>query len=177
MHYNVSQLMREPSGSRRAYDLDEAFQLAGDQRVCHVTGRVSLMRTDKGIWASARLNSRVQDICSLCLSDCEQPVHMTVEDEFFPVVDVGTGKWSSRPVDGEDCFYIDRNHILDLTETVRQSFVLSSPMKPVCGDDCAGICLTCGVNLNEGACTCDDSPRDRRWGSLLEIVSVSDEED
>ena len=102
---------------------------------------------------------------------------MTVEDEFFPVVAVGTGKWSSRPVDGEDCFYIDRNHILDLTETVRQSFVLSSPMKPVCGDDCAGICLTCGVNLNEGACTCDDSPRDRRWGSLLEIVSVSDEED
>jgi len=43
---------------------------------------------------------------------------------------------------------------------------LDIPMKPVCRPDCAGLCQSCGTDLNEGPCDCDLSVRDPRWGAL-----------
>ena len=42
---------------------------------------------------------------------------------------------------------------------------LGIPMKPLCKDDCAGMCSDCGANLNAGACGC--GPKlDPRWAAL-----------
>ena len=31
-------------------------------------------------------------------------------------------------------------------------------LKPLCGDDCLGLCAQCGKNLNEGSCQCAPEP-------------------
>jgi uncharacterized protein len=60
---------------------------------------------------------------------------------------------------------------LDLTEVVTQYAAISLPMKPVCRRECAGICASCGEDLNESRCTCDSSPVDSRWEALLELAA------
>lgn len=41
---------------------------------------------------------------------------------------------------------------LDLSEDIRQEIILEYPLKPLCKQDCKGLCLVCGKNLNEGSC-------------------------
>ena len=33
---------------------------------------------------------------------------------------------------------------------------LGLPVKPLCRDDCAGLCARCGSDLNQGACDCEE---------------------
>ncbi len=173
MHFNVSQLMREPSGSLREYDVDETITLA-DGVETDARGKVSLLKTDSGVWVSAVLESRVVVSCSRCLTDHEQPVQISLEEEFFPRPEAPSrANTVARVPDGEQN-RIDENHILDLSQVAGDYFALGVPMQPVCREECAGLCLTCGVNLNETRCGCDNSPRDPRWSALLELAPLSE---
>jgi uncharacterized protein len=54
---------------------------------------------------------------------------------------------------------------LDLAELAAEQFELAVPLKPVCREDCKGLCPRCGANLNEGSCGCLEE-KDERWASL-----------
>jgi len=43
---------------------------------------------------------------------------------------------------------------------------LSLPMKPLCREDCAGLCPQCGQDLNEVRCSCVHERVDPRWAAL-----------
>ena len=43
---------------------------------------------------------------------------------------------------------------IDLNEEIRQETLLNLPQKILCREDCKGLCLGCGVNLNTEACQC-----------------------
>jgi uncharacterized protein len=63
-------------------------------------------------------------------------------------------------------FPIDGHHIIDMTEAVRQYILLTTPMKPLCREDCAGLCPVCGHNLNQGPCSCPPQGVDPHWAKL-----------
>jgi uncharacterized protein len=44
--------------------------------------------------------------------------------------------------------------IIDLDEDIRQEIILDYPLKPLCSQNCKGLCPKCGKNLNEGGCSC-----------------------
>jgi uncharacterized protein len=73
------------------------------------------------------------------------------------------------PSDDVNAFTIDEHHILDLSEAIRQYALVNTPMKPLCKKECAGICPTCGKNLNEGKCDCPKDNIDPRWSKLAEL--------
>jgi len=56
--------------------------------------------------------------------------------------------------------------VIELDEDVRQTILLSVPLKHVCREDCRGLCPRCGKNLNEGTCGCTDITPDSRWQGL-----------
>jgi uncharacterized protein len=70
------------------------------------------------------------------------------------------------PVEGETRQLTD---VLDLTELVRDAVLLELPLAPLCDDDCAGLCATCGVNRNETTCDCRTETRDPRWAALDDL--------
>ena len=43
---------------------------------------------------------------------------------------------------------------LDLTGVIREELVLDVPTLVLCREDCAGLCPTCGADLNAGPCAC-----------------------
>jgi len=43
---------------------------------------------------------------------------------------------------------------VDLTKMVKEQIYLSLPMKALCKEDCLGLCINCGANLNQGGCNC-----------------------
>ncbi|MBX2992700.1 MAG: DUF177 domain-containing protein [Bacteroidetes bacterium] len=62
-------------------------------------------------------------------------------------------------------------HIINIAEDVRQTVMLSVPLKVLCKETCKGLCPLCGTNLNEQACTCSDTEIDSRWEELRKLQS------
>ena len=60
-------------------------------------------------------------------------------------------------------------NILDITEIVRDTLIISQPIKNLCKADCKGLCPICGFNLNEGDCKCDRFIADPRLAILQEM--------
>ena len=170
MHINVSQLLKESSGSARSLTLDDRVPLEDSSPTVRVSGPVDLLRTDRGIWTSAALESRVQAVCGRCTTEFELSVRLRIEEEFFPRIDILSGARTDR-IDDDMGTAIDSKNVLDLTEVVTQYAAISLPMKPVCRRECAGICASCGEDLNESRCTCDSSPVDSRWEALLQLAA------
>lgn len=65
------------------------------------------------------------------------------------------------PYDGE---------YIDLTETIRETLILSEPMQVLCRSTCAGLCPACGANLNEEHCSCPTDTIDPRLAVLEELL-------
>jgi len=57
---------------------------------------------------------------------------------------------------------------LDLRPILAEQVLLDLPMKPLCADDCLGLCAQCGKNLNHEQCDCE-APVDPRLSALGEL--------
>ena len=167
MQINVSQQLKEAIGSTRSHDVDEMVNIAEQER--HIKGRVSLVRTDRGILARGTLRTDIEVACSRCLRPCPLTLTLTIEEEYYPTKDILTGAPLSLP-DQSGCFAIDKHHIIDLTEAIRQYAMLAIPMKPLCQENCTGLCPTCGHNLNLGPCDCPQQAIDPRWTGLHKLT-------
>ena len=68
-----------------------------------------------------------------------------------------------------DIFLLE-NGSVDLDEVFTTAFLLDMESKIVCDEDCAGLCITCGANLNDGSCACklDVDPRLAALQQLLD---------
>ena len=170
MQINVSQQLKEAIGSIRSYQVSEIVDIDGSSAV---QGEVRLLRTNRGILAKATLHTEVKVTCSRCLSPFNCPVTLNIEEEYFPTTDVVSGISIPLP-DEPGCFTIDEHHVLDLTEAIRQYALLAIPMKPLCCQDCAGLCPHCGHNLNQGPCDCLPQQIDPRWSELNKLALASD---
>jgi len=61
-------------------------------------------------------------------------------------------------------FYYSRN--IDLKEIVLEQLNLTLPMKPLCSEDCQGICPICGRVIKDGECSCMTNDSDPRLKKL-----------
>ena len=169
MQINVGQQLKEAVGSSRSYQISDFTE--EDQGRFPIQGQVELLRTDRGILVRGTLGTKIRAMCSRCLSPFDHPLRLRIEEEFFPVIDVISG--ISLPLgEGGGAFTIDENHILDLSEAVRQYVLLAAPMKPLCRKDCAGLCPSCGRNLNQGSCGCPAGSPDPRWSQLEKLAGT-----
>ena len=174
MQINVSQQLRSSIGTIRDYEVSEIVDVTADGNGSLVQGKVRLMRTDRGILIKGVLDTEAELTCSRCLSLFNCPLTLNIEEEYLPTIDVVSG--ASLPLPEEiGCFIIDEHHTLDLTEAIRQCALLTIPMKPLCREDCAGLCLNCGHNLNQGPCNCLPQGADPRWSELTKLASASDD--
>ena len=160
MRINVAQQLKEPIGQVRSYQISEI----NDQGL-PIEGEVQLMRTNRSILVTARLKTAVRCICSRCLEEFECPLTLDIEEEYFPTMDT-IGDLSLSLPEGAEGFVVDESHVLDLSEAIRQHTLLALPMKPICRDDCAGLCPDCGHNLNYGPCSCAGRAVSSPWARL-----------
>jgi uncharacterized protein len=72
----------------------------------------------------------------------------------------------------EDDFEISyyRDDQIDLNELLREQFYLALPMKPLCSEECKGLCPQCGINRNTATCACATEWEDPRLAALRGIV-------
>jgi uncharacterized protein len=165
--WHVASLLTEPPGSTRDYlvagvtiDLGEDLRQADP-----LEGTVHLARTNRGLVVTAELATSLQAECSRCLREIEVPIHLHLEEEALPSLDLKTGK-PLDPRDEPDALRLTDHHELELESAVRESIILAVPIAPLCEPDCPGLCVTCGERLTSGAHIHDEEEVDPRLAVL-----------
>ncbi len=54
----------------------------------------------------------------------------------------------------DDDLYVCAGDHVDLAEMLREHIILSTPMQPLCHEQCRGLCPVCGRDRNEHSCGC-----------------------
>ena len=170
---NVSQLLKSSVGTVKQILLSESlFNLTDDELVFPSSGTLQLTRTDRGIWVSGIISVFAKNECSRCLVHYNASSKLEIDDEFLPSIDVKTGaiiRYSTDElIPGTNS--IDAQHILDLSETIRQYYLANMSIAPLCRINCKGLCTECGVDLNESNCSCEQY-QDQRWAKLRELLN------
>lgn len=67
---------------------------------------------------------------------------------------------------GEAGLIYFRGEEIDLTEGIQEQVVLAFPLRPLCREDCRGLCARCGADLNLGGCRCPPPPAEGPFAAL-----------
>jgi uncharacterized protein len=157
---NAAELLRRP-GSERRLRLEPTVAELGivdTKFTLDATVLVSLRleSLSDGIVVDGELRAPWADSCRRCLAPAVGEVVCDVHELYQHVV--------TDP----DAFEIVGDQI-DLARMVRENVMLDAPVAPLCRTDCAGLCPTCGIDLNSDTCDCTVSAVDPRWEALSQL--------
>src|SRR5438094_1819409 len=117
-----------------------------------------------------RVKTTLELPCSRCLEPYTLPVDQRFDLRYQPhAQNTGEGEREIEEDDLTTAFY--ENDEIDLGQLMREQFYLALPMKPLCSDDCKGLCAMCGTNLNRETCGCKLDVADPRLAALRELRS------
>ena len=80
------------------------------------------------------------------VGECTRCLEQTKQEYIFDFAE-------SADSDCEDCYAV-KNDTVDLSKIVDDVVVINAPANFLCKEDCKGICIGCGVNLNNSECKC-----------------------
>ena len=172
--WNVAGLLGEAAGAVRDYavrgvviDGDEDFSLAAP-----IDGRVHLGRTNRGLLVDADFTTTLATQCARCLRDIGVPFAFEIHDEALPAIDIHSGRVLTISPEDEEAGVIRLNdhHELDLEGPIREAIVLALPIAPLDREDCPGLCIVCGLPLDEGNHDHPDDEIDPRLEALRGFV-------
>jgi uncharacterized protein len=110
--------------------------------------------------------------CSRCLEPFRMPVNATFDIRYHPASEMSLDEEREVEEDDLETSYY-RDDQIDLNELLREQFYLELPMKPLCTEDCKGLCVQCGTNLNTGTCDCSAGWNDPRLAPLRQLKKES----
>jgi len=125
--------------------LTESLQVAARDLALEDTGDIhfndpvkvdfNLEKVSDMVLADVKVTAKFSTICGRCLEEVQQELKEDLELNF-----------SINP----------RDEFIDLTEDIRQEMVLDMPVRVLCKQDCKGLCVHCGANLNTEKCQCEN---------------------
>ena len=98
--------------------------------------------------------------CVRCLRDVRLPVEVEVQELF-----VHDASREAGYADDDEVSMVVGD-LVDLEPVIRDDVVLDLPFRPLCAEDCAGLCPTCGARLDDDPGHHHDTVADPRWAAL-----------
>ena len=99
---------------------------------------------------------------------CLEPVNTDIEYCIDKNVDLNQESEGVEEQEEQD--YID-GYNLDVDKLIFGEVLLNMPGKTLCCEDCKGLCLKCGANLNIAECGCDRESLDPRMSVFKDILN------
>ncbi|MGH9279835.1 MAG: YceD family protein [Acidimicrobiales bacterium] len=157
---NVADLLHRP-GARRRVHLSSAVEAlkvvsATVPDRSEVDVDALLEWVNDGILATGTVSAPWVAECRRCLTPVSDRARAPFQELFEP-----------RAREGET--YPLRGDRIDLAPLAKEALLLELPLAPLCREDCAGLCPTCGADRNVAPCACAPATRDPRWAALDDL--------
>ncbi len=110
----------------------------------------------KGYLIRGKLTGETTVPCDRCMEDA----HIAINHDF----DLFEQFSDTDEEEAEPSFLRKRGKTIELNlgEMIWEQYVLAQPSKPLCKDDCKGLCPQCGANRNVETCDCESTDGDPR---------------
>jgi uncharacterized protein len=149
-------------------DIEEKF---GDEEVplvSPVKARLELTKAYSEIIVAGNVSAELELECSRCLKKYRRIMNEPVNVVYHPLAEIGTDKHELKDDEMDMGFY--QGEELDLQELIREQVMLNIQMKPLCDENCKGICSQCGTDLNTDTCSCEAKKVDSRLEILKKLL-------
>jgi uncharacterized protein len=160
---DTRELGRRPGSMRRVQRTIPApeglgFEFIGVPAGADLTLDLRLEAVMEGVLVSGPVTALARGECGRCLDPVTIPVAVEL-------VELYTYPGHEVPGDDEDVGQLVGDFI-DLEPRLRDAVVLGLPLKPVCSEDCPGLCATCGARLADEPPGHTHEQIDPRWSAL-----------
>ena len=131
-------------------------------------GHLFLQRTSQGIEVRGSIKAAIALPCARCLKECIVPIIAEFK-EYLILQRYEPDEQEKELVhDDLDVSFLPEEGI-ELRDIVEEQIWLNIPMKPLCHDNCKGLCTLCGADLNSGECGCERHISDPRFAALKDF--------
>jgi len=113
-------------------------------------------KQDDSVRITGPVKSTVTLTCSRCLEEftCSFDTHLDIE--LAPKGLLPHSTEVELRADDLDIYYYEGDEI-DLDPLIYDEVLLNLPIRPLCREDCGGLCPTCGKNRNIESCSCNQT--------------------
>lgn len=137
-----------------------------------VKGHLRLLMEGDRLFAVGLVKGRTRLECSRCLAefyaDSDVEIHLGIQRGAEPEDD------AAKDAAEEDVVFFEGPEF-DPGEIILQELLLALPMKPLCSEDCPGLCPRCGALKGSAQCSCPpEETTDPRWAALAGLGKKRD---
>ena len=134
-------------------------------RTVDVTCRIT--RASSTVFIKGNLSGFLGISCSRCLEDADLPVAGDFTYTLVPLTSETREDLELQAEELEISSY--SGDFIDLAPIIYEQIILQIPIKPLCCQECKGLCSHCGINLNGASCNCHLEIIDDRLAVLKNI--------
>ena len=118
----------------------------------------------EGVLVSGTATVALTGECGRCLEPVVDTLTVDLQELFaYPE------STTEETADDEETSVMEGDH-LDLEPALRDAVVLALPLTPLCREDCAGLCATCGERLDDLPEDHSHEVPDARWSALQDML-------
>lgn len=142
-----------------------------------VRARLDILPQENGVLFRGRLTGVLAFPCNRCSDDSLFTLEHSF-DSFEPLPpepDTAGGREEADEADAPDEAVMrlsahGRGFDINPLALAWEEFSLALPIKPLCANDCKGLCPDCGVNRNSDPCACGEKRIDPRLAALAGLT-------
>lgn len=170
---SVDQISDKPFTLQAEEPLESFPVLVGmqDDGVCTFTSPVQydlvVVREYDHLRVSGNINVGVSLPCSRCLVVLES----SIDSSFTIIFRRGTPQEAALAEETElsehdliSAFFSGDE--IDLSHEIEEQIAMEVPLRPLCGDNCKGLCPECGADLNHSSCSCSGKQFNFKFSAL-----------
>jgi uncharacterized protein len=113
----------------------------------------------EGVLVTGTAQVAVSGECVRCLTAISDEMEIDIQELFV---------YPDSEADDDEASRLEGD-LIDLEPLLRDEVVLELPFQPLCREDCAGLCVECGANLNVDPEHTHDPAVDPRWEKLRDL--------
>lgn len=140
-----------------------------------------IYRSGEEVFAEGRVEGRVGFPCYRCLEPAAAPLSGSFRVTYLPAPAEIAGARRSEtgeapaedmagaPDPGDVDVYYHVDGVFDLLPMLREQILVALPHRALCGENCKGLCPSCGADLNAGNCDCSAQSGFSKFGKLRDL--------
>ena len=129
---------------------------------------ISVVREFDHVRATGTVTTRICLTCSRCLVEYEHDLESKFTLFYLPTagvpldeeVELNEQDLISVALEGDE---------IDFTHEIAEQVLLEIPFKPLCKENCQGLCAHCGIDLNGNVCKCSAEQKPLTFGMLKDV--------
>lgn len=122
------------------------------------------------IRVSGRVVTRIGLICSRCVATYETDLDSSFTIFFRKAgTDVAVEEEETELTEQDLISTTYSGDEIDLTHEIEEQVAMELPLKPLCNEECQGLCPVCGTDRNQGSCACPREQSSLKFSALKDF--------